>query len=185
MRSEATCCRNGCGRVCASELPACQFSFEPGDIVGQVMSFGSATPVEIAVLGSNLQDDQRFRAEDPGAACAAAVLAGSAIRAGAQLSDAGYQHQPRARRAVRLDDGRCGPVGGSGDFVVAIHAAELLARSELRQRVPDPGGAAAVADAEHRRAGRPSGDAERPLRAAADRRRDAEAGNHAGTDRTL
>ena len=25
-----------------SELPDCQFSFEPGDIVGQVMSFGSA-----------------------------------------------------------------------------------------------------------------------------------------------
>jgi len=39
-----------------SELPACQFSFEPGDIVGQVMSFGSATPVEIAVLASSLAD---------------------------------------------------------------------------------------------------------------------------------
>jgi len=39
-----------------SQLPACQFSFEAGDIVGQVMSFGSPTPVEVAVLGSNLQD---------------------------------------------------------------------------------------------------------------------------------
>jgi multidrug efflux pump subunit AcrB len=43
-----------------SELPACQFSFEPGDIVGQVMSFGSATPVEIAVLGNSLQDTSAF-----------------------------------------------------------------------------------------------------------------------------
>ena len=43
-----------------SELPACQFSFEPGDIVGQVMSFGSATPVEIAVLGSSLPDTSAF-----------------------------------------------------------------------------------------------------------------------------
>jgi multidrug efflux pump subunit AcrB len=42
------------------ELPACQFSFEPGDIVGQVMSFGSATPVEIAVLGNSLQDTSTF-----------------------------------------------------------------------------------------------------------------------------
>ncbi len=43
-----------------SELPACQFSFEPGDIVGQVMSFGSATPVEIAVLASSLADASSF-----------------------------------------------------------------------------------------------------------------------------
>jgi len=39
-----------------SQLPACQFSFEAGDIVGQVMSFGSPTPIEVAVLGSDLQD---------------------------------------------------------------------------------------------------------------------------------
>ncbi len=41
-------------------LPACQFSFEAGDIVGQVMSFGSPTPVEVAVLGSNLQDVYKY-----------------------------------------------------------------------------------------------------------------------------
>jgi len=38
------------------QLPNCQFSFEAGDIVGQVMSFGSPTPIEVAVLGSDLQD---------------------------------------------------------------------------------------------------------------------------------
>jgi multidrug efflux pump subunit AcrB len=43
-----------------SELPACQFSFEPGDIVGQVMSFGSPTPVEVAVMGSSLADASAF-----------------------------------------------------------------------------------------------------------------------------
>jgi multidrug efflux pump subunit AcrB len=43
-----------------SELPECQFSFEPGDIVGQVMSFGSATPIEIAVLGNSLPDTSAF-----------------------------------------------------------------------------------------------------------------------------
>ncbi len=39
-----------------SELPACQVSFEAGDIVGQVMSFGSPTPIEVAVLGGSLKD---------------------------------------------------------------------------------------------------------------------------------
>jgi multidrug efflux pump subunit AcrB len=39
------------------ELPGSRVSFEAGDIVSQVMGFGSPTPVEIAVLGVNLQDD--------------------------------------------------------------------------------------------------------------------------------
>ena len=30
------------------ELPECQVSFEAGDIVTQVMSFGSPTPIEVA-----------------------------------------------------------------------------------------------------------------------------------------
>jgi multidrug efflux pump subunit AcrB len=38
-------------------LPGSEVSFEAGDIVSQVMSFGSPTPVEIAVQGINLQDD--------------------------------------------------------------------------------------------------------------------------------
>src|SRR5581483_8001966 len=36
------------------ELPQCRTSFETGDIVSQVMSFGSPTPIEVAVLGSDL-----------------------------------------------------------------------------------------------------------------------------------
>jgi multidrug efflux pump subunit AcrB len=42
------------------ELPGTQVSFEAGDIVSQVMSFGSPTPVEVAVLGANLQDNYTF-----------------------------------------------------------------------------------------------------------------------------
>ena len=38
----------------ATQFPDIQFSFEPGDIVSRVMSFGSPTPVEIAVSGQNL-----------------------------------------------------------------------------------------------------------------------------------
>src|SRR5207247_1319901 len=33
---------------------------EAGDIVGQVMSFGSPTPVEVAVLGASLPDVYRY-----------------------------------------------------------------------------------------------------------------------------
>ena len=42
------------------ELPGSRVSFEAGDIVTQVMSFGSPTPVGIAVQGVSLQDDYAF-----------------------------------------------------------------------------------------------------------------------------
>jgi multidrug efflux pump subunit AcrB len=35
----------------AHRFPGVQFSFEPGDIVGRIMTFGAPTPVEIAVAG--------------------------------------------------------------------------------------------------------------------------------------
>jgi multidrug efflux pump subunit AcrB len=45
----------------AKELPAgTRFSFEPADIINDVMSFGSPTPVEIAVSGSNFAESRLF-----------------------------------------------------------------------------------------------------------------------------
>lgn len=41
-------------------LPACNFSFEPADIISQVLSFGSATPIEVAVQSPSLADDRAF-----------------------------------------------------------------------------------------------------------------------------
>jgi multidrug efflux pump subunit AcrB len=38
----------------AHEMPDVKFSFEPGDIVSRIMSFGAPTPIEIAVSGPNL-----------------------------------------------------------------------------------------------------------------------------------
>ena len=35
-------------------FPGCSFSFEPGDLVSQIMNFGAPTPVEIAVFGPDL-----------------------------------------------------------------------------------------------------------------------------------
>jgi len=42
------------------QLPACQVSFEAADIVSQVMSFGSPTPIEVAVQGPSLADDYGY-----------------------------------------------------------------------------------------------------------------------------
>ncbi len=43
-----------------TSLPEMQVSFEAGDIISQVMSFGSPTPVNIAVQGPALDDDYAF-----------------------------------------------------------------------------------------------------------------------------
>ncbi|HWB09149.1 MAG TPA: efflux RND transporter permease subunit [Pirellulales bacterium] len=44
----------------ARRMPELRLSFEPGDIVNEVMSFGSPTPVEIAVSGPNLAESRAF-----------------------------------------------------------------------------------------------------------------------------
>ena len=44
----------------ALEMPDVQFSFEPSDIVSQVMSFGASTPIEVAVAGPDLTNDRAF-----------------------------------------------------------------------------------------------------------------------------
>ena len=38
------------------ELPEVRFSFEPADIISEVMSFGSPTPIEVAVSGPNFAE---------------------------------------------------------------------------------------------------------------------------------
>jgi multidrug efflux pump subunit AcrB len=42
------------------ELPGSQVSFEAGDIVTQVMSFSSSTPIEVAIEGISLEDDYAY-----------------------------------------------------------------------------------------------------------------------------
>jgi multidrug efflux pump subunit AcrB len=44
----------------AERLPKVGYSFEPPDIISQVMSFGSQTPVEISVNGPNLAESRAY-----------------------------------------------------------------------------------------------------------------------------
>ncbi len=46
--------------VFATELPEVRVSFEPSDIVSRVMSFGSPTPIEVAVSGPSLAVNKEF-----------------------------------------------------------------------------------------------------------------------------
>ncbi len=46
--------------VLAEKMPEVRFSFEPADIVSDVMSFGSPTPVEFTVNGPSLADNHAY-----------------------------------------------------------------------------------------------------------------------------
>ena len=163
----------------AANCPDAQVSFEAGDIVSQVMSFGSPTPIEVAVQGINLQDDYAYAQK------VQAQLAKLPFLRDLQFA----QELNYPTLDINIDRDRAGQFGltmadvvalrRAGHVVLAIHAAELLARSELRQRLPDSGAVAAEPDAERRRDRRAPGDAKRPLGHAAHRRRDAETRNHA------
>ncbi|MGI9071776.1 MAG: efflux RND transporter permease subunit [Bryobacteraceae bacterium] len=47
-------------QVLSKELPGVNVSFEAGDIISQVMSFGSPTPIEVAVQGPSLPANRDF-----------------------------------------------------------------------------------------------------------------------------
>ena len=47
-------------QILPSEFPGSTFSFEPGDLVNQIMNFGAPTPVEVAVVGPNLSASRAF-----------------------------------------------------------------------------------------------------------------------------
>ena len=44
----------------SNEMPDVRFSFEPSDIVNEVMSFGSPTPIEVVVSGSDFVKNREF-----------------------------------------------------------------------------------------------------------------------------
>jgi multidrug efflux pump subunit AcrB len=44
----------------AREFPEVRFSFEPSDVINRVLSFGSTTPVEVAVSGPDFQASRQF-----------------------------------------------------------------------------------------------------------------------------
>lgn len=46
--------------ILSQQFPELRFSFEPADIVSEVMSFGSPTPLEIAARGANLAESRDY-----------------------------------------------------------------------------------------------------------------------------
>jgi multidrug efflux pump subunit AcrB len=108
----------------AAHLPHVAISFEAGDIVTQIMNFGSPTPVEIAVSGAKYQDDKQY---------AATVI--SEMQRIASLRDVQYgQPQEYPTIDINVDRRRAGQLGID---VSQVGRSVLEATSSSRFLVPN------------------------------------------------
>ena len=138
--------RKSFARRCRPNFPGRRFSFEPGDLVNQIMNFGAPTPVEVAVIGPNLAASRAYTDRLRDEMSKIRRSARSEIRAAARLSQRGREGEPRNGRAARRDGGPGGAVALRSDLFQPLHDAQLLGRSEYRHRLS---GAGAVPAAEH------------------------------------
>ena len=120
-RSEAKLCAKDCGTACVRELPGAQISFEAGDIVSQVMSFGSPTPIEVAVQGINLQDNYAFAQKVRARMATLRFLRDLQFAQAVDYPTLDINNRPRSRRPVRIDHVRRGSIRGAGHVIIAIH----------------------------------------------------------------
>ena len=97
------------GRARGADARASRFSFEPADIVSEVMSFGSPTPVEVAVSGPNLADNRAYAEKLREGAGEGPLAPRPPVRPVAGLPDGRRRDRPREGRAERRDRARRSP----------------------------------------------------------------------------
>ena len=104
-------------------LPDVRFSFEPGDIVSRVMSFGSLTPVQVAVSGPDFKSDREY-----------ATKLRQSLEKVSSLRDLMFEQElDYPAISVNFDRERGGVLG-----VTAAQAGRSLAEATSSSRFTDP-----------------------------------------------
>ncbi len=113
----------------ATQFPNARFSFEPSDIISDVMSFGSSTPVEIAMRGGSLAENKDF-----------AKKAQEALKSNKRLKDVQIvQSLDYPTVDVRIDREKSGIAGATMDQVGrSVLAATSSSRFVVPNYWPDP-----------------------------------------------
>ncbi len=113
----------------ATQFPNARFSFEPSDIISDVMSFGSSTPVEIAVRGGSLSENKDF-----------AKKAQEALKSNRRLKDVQIvQSLDYPTVDVRIDREKSGLAGATMDQIGrSVLAATSSSRFVVPNYWPDP-----------------------------------------------
>src|SRR5215212_7286227 len=114
----------------AEDMPNVAVSFEAGDIVSQIMNFGSPTPIEVAVAGPNFPNSRAF-----------AQKVFTAMKSVASLRDVQYeQPQDYPTVDIKIDRERAGQLGVTAEQVGrSLAAATSSSRYVLPSYWRDPG----------------------------------------------
>ncbi len=147
-RGSARSCRPTCGTWTAREVeapracrptrptqrsPRSALSFEPADIVNEVMSFGSPTPVEVAVTGPNLADNRAYAAKVHAASWRRSRRSATSSTASRSTTRPSRSSVDREQAGAERRDRRA----TSARSLVAGHLVEPLRRAELLARPDD------------------------------------------------
>ena len=109
----------------AAELPGVRFSFEPADIINEVMSFGSPTPIEVSVSGPEFWREPAVCREDSRRTGQVAVPPRPAIRPVAGLSDDRSECRSREGGTRRPDAARCQQVARHRHIEQPLYACRI------------------------------------------------------------
>ncbi len=127
----------------AQALPGVHFSFEPADIINEVMSFGSPTPVEVAVNGPDFAETRPYAAKLMDEMGRLPGLRDLQIVQSLDYPMVQVDVDRKKAGTVYVTPNDVAQVAGRGHLLQPFHRAELLGRSEDRNRVPGAGGSAA------------------------------------------
>ena len=116
----------------AEALPDVQLSFEPADIINEVMSFGSRHAGRSGRERAGFRRDSALRRQAPRRVGQDPGAAGPSDRPIARLSHDPDRRGPREGRDGARYAGRRGPVVGRGHLVQPLHGAQLLGRPRRR-----------------------------------------------------
>ena len=127
------------------------FGFGPGDIVSEVMSFGSMTPIAVRIIGTDLDKVRQHAQKVVLETEEHPVPSRYPVRAKSRLPDRRGRHRPREGWPERREGPGSGQRGDLGDVIEPVHRAQLLGESEDWLRLPGRG---AGADLQHDDVGR-------------------------------
>ncbi len=102
------------------EMPDVRFSFEPSDIVNEVMSFGSPTPIEVVVSGSDFAKNREFAEK------LASISDGARIARHSTWSVDGLPHSANQCRSRESRPSRLMPVDVSRALVTATSSSRFV-----------------------------------------------------------
>ena len=120
-------------------MPEVRFSFEPADIVSEVMSFGSPTPVEFTVNGPNLAENRAYAEKVQAELAKVPSLRDLQFVQSLDYPTVGVQIDREKAGLSGVSVAEVARSAGRRDVVEPVRRPELLARPQVGDRLPGPG----------------------------------------------